>query len=129
MKINGVSGKKLPKSVMERFAYALSINDVDKLVKIAGTEHDARRVLSDEDVAEIRELHSDGISVYRISKDFNVAWGTIKRIVDDEYRKQANKYRQQFAPTCGTYATGLRRVSKKRALIANRGISVIGEVM
>lgn len=119
--------KKLPKNLMEKVAYVLSNGDVDKIVRIAGTEHDARRVLSDEDIVEIRELHSNGVNINRISKDFNVAWATIKRVVDDEYRKHVNKYRQQFAPTYGTYNTTLRRVSKKRALIADRKVSFVGE--
>lgn len=127
MKINEKS-VSMSNKVAERIAESLSLSDVDKLVKIAGTEYDARRVLSDEDVAEIRELYANGVNINRIRKDFNVAWPTVKRIVDDDFRKRANEYRQQFNPTGGTYNTKLRRVSKKRALIAGRQVSFVGVI-
>lgn len=122
------NGILMSNKVLERIAYSLSHDDVDKLVKVAGTEYDARRVLSDESVAEIRELYANGASINRIRKDFNVAWHTVKRIVDDDYRKKVNTYRQQFNPTCGTYSTTKRRVSKKRALIADRKVSFVGVI-
>jgi len=47
---------------------------------LKGSEN-GRAVLSENQVLEIRKLHSEGVSRYRIAKNYNIGWTTVNHII------------------------------------------------
>lgn len=106
--------------------------DLDKAVKIQGTEHDRRRKLTDKQLDRARELINLGVTYEECGKIFNVNFETIRRNVDPEWRLRRNTQRVEsyarvgkVSPDLETFYRNLHeRAAYKRELIANDRIAV-----
>ena len=94
--------------------------EIDKMIKIAGTDYDRRRKLSTKDIAHIRRAYKNGTSINDLALYYDVAYGTIRYHVDSLYRDIHNKVRNLNAKSI-VDATAQRRsrVAYKRSILAN----------
>ena len=108
----------------------LSDAEVDKIVKIAGTQYDRRRVVTEKMLKQARKYLKKGKDYDYISRKLNVSVRTIRYHLDDEYRE----YRKKNSHTAGskTYSFSseqlaeklVERVLYKKSLVALGKVSV-----
>ena len=91
--------------------------EVDKAIKIQGTQFDRKRVLDDHDVQSAKRMHEAGVSLRQIAKKFQVDWRTIKYNIDEEYRKYTLS-KMSGIHTGNTRCDFAERVAYKRSLIS-----------
>lgn len=60
---------------------------VDKIVVLAGTQYDAKRKLSDRNIATIKRNLNKGKTIKEMAKRYKVVPQTIKYNIDEEYRR------------------------------------------
>lgn len=95
--------------------------ELDRMVKIAGTDYDRRRKLSTKDVSCIRKAYAAGTSIFTLARRYNVCYNTIKYHVDPAHKETSNKKRLTFAPSfLDSTAQRKSRVAHKRAILANK---------
>ena len=95
--------------------------ELDRLVKLEGTDYDRRRKLSTNDVARIQRAYKNGKSMFDLAVAYGVSYGTIHYHVDKDYRENHNKKRKLYAPSFfDATAQRISRVAHKRAILANR---------
>ena len=93
--------------------------EVDRNIKLEGTNYDRRRKLTVQDVAKIRRDYCKGVSICALAKAHNVSYITIKYHVDDEFRERFNKERNQYAHSYqDQYAARIERVAYKRSIVS-----------
>lgn len=67
-------------------------------VRVAGTEDDRRRRLTDRQIAEIKAYYKHRIfSISELCEIYDVSYTTIKYHVDEEFKKTLNKRRKYYA--------------------------------
>ena len=110
---------------------ALNDKELDKAVKIAGTQYDRKRKISDKQIDAARKLVSKGKSFeYIIEKlKLNVTANTIRYHLDEAYRRyridHANYGKGVAACKRGDYNEILKdRAAYKRKLVARGRVSV-----
>lgn len=91
---------------------------IDKMVKIAGTDHDRRRKLTDRQIDNIRKEHSKGVSICSLAKKYNVGPTTIHYHVDEEFKEFHNARRKYSVPSVGNKETVASRIAYKRKLLS-----------
>ena len=111
----------------------LSDKELDKVVKIAGTQYDRKRKISDKQIESAKRLVKKGKSFeYRIKKlKLNVTENTIRYHLDEAYRRyridHAN-YENSVKPACCSqkdYNEILKdRAAYKRELVARGRVTV-----
>lgn len=65
-------------------------------IKIAGTEYDKRRKLSESEREEIRILLEEGHSQRSLAKKYGVSRGTIQNIIRPNRYRRAKKYSSEY---------------------------------
>ena len=108
----------------------LSDAEVDKIVKIAGTQYDRRRVVTEKMIEKAKKYLARGKDYDYISRKLNVSVRTIRYHLDDEYRE----HRKKNSHTAGskTYSFSseqlaeklVERVLYKKSLVALGKVSV-----
>lgn len=66
--------------------------DLDRAVKIQGTEHDRKRKLNDKQVERLKELVNAGVTYDECALIFKVHPITIKAYVEPAFREKLNGY-------------------------------------
>lgn len=110
---------------------ALSDKELDKVVKIAGTQYDRKRKINDKQIASAKRLVTKGKSFEYIIKKLklNVTENTIRYHLDEAYRRyridHANYGRHVAACKRGDYNEILKdRATYKRKLVARGRVTV-----
>ena len=69
--------------------------ELDKEIKIEGTQYDRKRLYTDAEIKQWRKLYNNGngLTLSELSKKFNVPYNTIHYHVDDLFRLIFNKNR------------------------------------
>lgn len=104
-------------------AMRLSDVDLDRLVKIQGTQYDRKRRVNDKERAEMRRLYFSGQTVAAISKLTGFGQTTVRYNVDDDWRAWFNATRSGDHTGTDTM-TFSDRVKYKRDLVRKRIIRV-----
>lgn len=101
----------------------LSNVELDKAVKIGGTDLDRRHKLKTKDIVKIKKLYSKGMLIRDIAAKFNVSSFAIRRHVDEDFRLADNEARK-FRTNNGGYYYGMldERANYKRRLIISGDI-------
>ncbi|MBR3208889.1 MAG: helix-turn-helix domain-containing protein [Bacilli bacterium] len=86
--------------------------------------NDLRYKLSDDDRRKIKELWLEGYTNYtHLAIRFNVHPKTIRRVVDDEYRKACNEFNREnwirFKPSKERHAELMREYRKRKKIKNN----------
>ena len=71
--------------------------NIDRIVRLENTNYDRRRKLKIEDVRRIRALHTQGYSIPKLAKMYNVTYPTIKYHLDSNFKAEAIKNRKFYA--------------------------------
>lgn len=97
--------------------------EVDKLVKIQGTQFDRKRKLSDKDIKHIKKLLINNIDIEDIANIFGVTVHTIKYNTDPNYRAHSINIRsgKHYGETVMDM---VNRATYKRSLVLKRKIKV-----
>ena len=110
---------------------ALSDKELDKAVKIAGTQYDRKRKINDKQIASAKRLVKKGKSFEYIIKKLklNVTPNTIRYHLDEVYRRyridHANYGKVAAACKRGDYNEILKdRAAYKRKLVARGRVTV-----
>lgn len=110
---------------------ALSDKELDKVVKIAGTQYDRKRKISDKQIAAASKLVKKGKSLEYIIKKLklNVTANTIRYHLDEAYRRyridHANYGKAAAACARGNYNEILKdRAAYKRKLVARGRVTI-----
>lgn len=92
-------------------------NELDRIIKLEGTDYDRRRKLTNQQIAKIRRAKSNGASIADLASAYRVSYNTIKYHVDPEFKKEFNCKRlsYRFAPY-DYVAQKESRVAYKRAI-------------
>jgi hypothetical protein len=95
-------------------------HEVDKLIKIQGTDYDRRRKLKTKDITCIQRCYKRGVSLVDLARKYKVSPGTIKYHVDAKFKIAQNNTRASFgyAPFDET-AQRNSRVAYKRSILNN----------
>ena len=94
---------------------------VDRIVKLVGTDYDRRRKLSCSDVTRIKRLYKSGHSISDLMEEYNVSYATIRCHVDPEYKSYHNMRRNDYAPSAQDYvAQRVSRVAHKRSILEGK---------
>ena len=88
-------------------------------IRVAGTEYDRRRRLTDRQIAEIKAYYNHGIfSISELCDIYGVSYGTIKYHVDEDFKKSRNKLRKYYINNSQRDLAG--QANYKRALILKK---------
>lgn len=110
----------------KKVVLALTDKEVDKLIKISGTQYDRRRKLDDKQIALARKMFiNQGRSLEYIANKFGVHPSTIRYHLDKTYRRyridHAN-YGDVAACKKGYREALAERANYKRQLVARGGV-------
>lgn len=87
-------------------------------IPIAGTKHDGRRKLSEEQRKAVEILHKEGYSFRKLAEMFGVSKWLIQSIIKPPVRCKSKKYSTEY------YTEAKRRYRlKKQELFKNVGVS------
>ena len=101
--------------------FEMSDIELDKTIKIQGTKHDRKRVLTDRQVTKAKRLLSNGVSVTDVAKLMGVHPNTIKYNTDPVYRETVLK-------TASGIHTGVTRITRADRITYKRELVARGEV-
>ena len=108
----------------------LSDVEVDRVVKIAGTQYDRRRVVTEKMLKQARKYLKKGKDYDYISRKLHLDARTIRYHLDDEYRAQRKKNaRTAGSKVCPlTYEESVSRLveraSYKKSLVASGKLAI-----
>ena len=92
--------------------------EVDRTIKLEGTNYDRRRKLTVQDVAKIKRAYCRGASIFSLAKSYNVSYIAIKYHVNEEFKKSLNKRRNDYAHSYqDQIAARNDRVAYKRSIV------------
>ena len=96
--------------------------EIDKLVRLEGTNYDRRRKLSVQDVTKIRNAYYTGrLSISQLATIYNVTYLTIKYHVDSQFKKDINERRNCYAPSdADPVAQRANRIQYKKSILESR---------
>ena len=96
----------------------LSNYELDKAVKIAGTQFDRRNKLSPALINKLKKLRKNGLSWNKLAMIFNITPPTARYHCDPEYKQYTNGMRSVYAHnTAGNHKN---RRAYKRTLLENK---------
>ena len=94
---------------------------IDKLIKLEGTDYDRRRKLTTNDVAAIKRAHKQGYSISSLAKKYHVSYPTIKYHVDSDFKKYMIEERVKHGfYCCDASKQRVSRIAYKRAILAGK---------
>lgn len=91
---------------------------IDKLIKVAGTNHDRRRKLTDSQIRNIQKEYSCGKSICELAKKYDVAPNTIHYHVDEEFKTFHNERRKYSVSSSYNKKTVASRIAHKKYLLS-----------
>lgn len=92
---------------------------IDRYVKLEGTNHDPRRKLTVEDVRFMKKGYREGTSVAQLATEYGVCPATVMYHVIPGYKKKHNEYRKNFkVQSCDQVALFKSRVELKKKILA-----------
>lgn len=106
----------------------LDDTDLDKAVKIQGTEFDRKRKFTDAQVLEMKRLLGQGVKDKDVATKFKCSLHTMLYNTSEEYRKAAIEKRSG-KHTGVTHMDFDNRVAYKRELIRSKKIDIAGVVL
>lgn len=109
-------------SVIRKKVAKMDDLQVDRTVRIQGTEFDRKRKLTDEQVEIMQQFYRDGWSIQSLAKTFHVAWTTARYNIDDAYRELRKL--QTGKHTGETHMDFANRVEYKRGLVSSKKLKV-----
>ena len=109
----------------EKKTEQMSDFELDKAIKIQGTEFDRKRKLTDESIKRMRLLYNQGYTIISLAEMFNTSYLTVKYNVDDDFKSLYNATRSG-AHTGITKLDFTNRVMYKRDLVLNNKIKALG---
>lgn len=92
-------------------------DDLDKAVKIQGTDYDRKRKVTSKILAEMRKMESRGKKYADIARELGLSTKTVRYYLDEDYRTNY-KFSPSGAHTGKDHITKKNRVAYKRELIA-----------
>ena len=97
---------------------------INRIIKIQGTNFDRRRKLTLNEVAKIRDYYfNKNISIAELAKKYKVSYHTIKYNVDDDYRYKSN-FRRNFYNVNSNIENLNERITYKKELIKKNKIKL-----
>ena len=92
--------------------------ELDRIVKLQGTDYDRRRKLSTSDVTQIKKAYKSGIQLIDLANAYDVSYGTILYHVNKNFKKKLNLSRKNYgqAPQ-DQLAQRKSRIALKRAIL------------
>lgn len=106
----------------------LKLNDSEfnKKVKVAGTNWDRRRKLTNKDIYEMKRMYSRNKSVSDIAEKFNVCNSTVKYHLFEHYKYEKNSNRWKYANnSISTYSKRKELINyKKQLLNSNKKLNI-----
>lgn len=104
---------------------AMNNEDLDKEVKIEGTQYDRKRRYTDAEIKKWRKLYNNGngMTISELSHKFDVPYNTIHYHVDDLFKLIFNKNRDGSHTGVDTITMD-ERATYKRQLLKRRKIRV-----
>lgn len=97
-------------------------NDLDKAVKIQGTDYDRKRKVTSSIIKKMRGLEKKGKNYSEIAKEFGFCSKTVRYNLDSTYREFC-KMNCSGAHTGKTRLNKTNRVAYKRELVAKGKVS------
>lgn len=95
--------------------------ELDRIVKIQGTDYDRRRKLSTSDVTYIRKAYKEGKHIIDLANHYNVSYGTILYHINPVHKKNINMNRKHYAQSLFDAAAQRKsRVAYKRLILAGK---------
>lgn len=101
--------------------------DLDRKIRIQGTEHDRKRRFTDAQVADLRQQYASSTPIPDLMAKYSCSYATIKYNVDDEYRKAV--LARASGRHYGKPTDVSDRVAYKRKLIADSTAQQLVEVL
>ena len=92
--------------------------NVDKMIKIIGTDYDRRRKLTSAQIEDIKTEYSRGLSICTSAKKYKVVPNTIHYHVDEEFKKFHNSRRKYSVPSKESSKTRASRIEYKKKLLS-----------
>ena len=94
---------------------------VDRMIKLAGTDYDNRRKLTNAQIASMKRARAAGASIASIAACHKVSYGTAYYHVNEEFKVEHNKNRSKYrASTCDSMKQFHSRVARKRDILEGR---------
>jgi transposase len=84
-------------------------------IPIAGTKHDSRRKLSEEQKQAIKILHKEGYSYRKLAEMFNVSKWCIQSIINPSVRSKSRKQSKEY------WSEAKRKYRKKKQELYKNG--------
>lgn len=92
---------------------------IDRYVKLEGTNHDSRRKLTVEDVRFMKKDYREGTTISDLAAKYGVCPATVVYHVIPGYKKKHNEYRKNFkVQSCDQVALFKSRVELKKKILA-----------
>ena len=92
---------------------------IDQMVKIAGTDYDRRRKLTNSQISCIKKDYAKGISICELATKYRVAPNTIHYHVDEEFKEFHNQRRKYSTRTFTSKSTIASRIAFKKKLLSS----------
>lgn len=92
---------------------------IDRLIKVAGTDHDRRRKLKTRQIIDIKNEYERGSSIHTLAKKYNVSYTTILYHVDDEFKMVQNQRRKYSVKSVFNKNTRDLRIAYKKTLLSS----------
>ena len=93
--------------------------ELDRIVRLEGTDYDRRRKLTTSDVTRIKKAYKEGSYIIDLANEYNVSYGTILYHVSPFHKNKINKNRKKYAQSFFDHnAQRKSRVAHKRAIVA-----------
>ena len=95
---------------------------IDTLIRIAGTDYDRKRKLTNKDIEDIRCSYNKGRTIGELAREYGVAYNTIHYHVDDEYKEFHNQRRLTSTRSKYNRDAAKSRIAYKKSLLARISI-------
>lgn len=109
-------------SVIRKKVAKMDDLQVDRTVRIQGTEFDRKRKLTDKQVSEMRKLFEEGFSIKQLASMFKVSRCAVRYNIDDEFRD--SMIARNGKHTGETHMDFANRVEYKRGLVSSKKLKV-----
>lgn len=118
--------EEVSNNMNKRTILALEDKDIDRIIKIGGTQYDRKRKLTDKQIEKCKRLYfNKNRSFEDIAKKFNVDKRTIRYHIDPTYRKSRIEQTTGSSYTKRTSKESFEnRVAYKRQLVARGRVTV-----
>ena len=93
--------------------------EVDRYIKLEGTNYDRRRKLTTQDVSKIKRDYEKGTSISKLATTYGVSYITIKYHVDPDFKQELNERRNGYAHSDYDWIAAREdRIAYKRSIVS-----------